>query len=70
MIRHILIILTCIVSVVLTVVILIQTPKQESLSTAFNGEKVYVSSLNKNLIYLTYVLLFLLSVLLIALKLI
>lgn len=70
MIRHILIILTCIVSVVLTVVILIQTPKQESLSTAFNGEKVYVSSLNKTLIYLTYVLLFLLSILLIALKLI
>jgi protein translocase SecG subunit len=70
MIRHILIILTCIVSVVLTVVILIQTPKQESLSTAFNGEKVYVSSLNKTLIYLTYALLLLLSVLLIALKLI
>lgn len=70
MIRHILIILTCIVSVILTVVILIQTPKQESLSTAFNGEKVYVSSLNKTLIYLTYALLLLLSVLLIALKLI
>lgn len=70
MIRHILIILTCIVSVVLTVVILIQTPKQESLSTAFNGEKVYVSSLNKTLIYLTYALLLLLSVLLITLKLI
>ena len=70
MIRHILIILTCIVSVVLTVVILIQTPKQESLSTAFNGEKVYVSSLNKTLIYLTYALLLLLSVLLISLKLI
>lgn len=70
MIRHILIILTCIVSVVLTAVILIQTPKQESLSTAFNGEKVYVSSLNKTLIYLTYALLLLLSVLLIALKLI
>ena len=70
MIRHILIILTCIISTVLTVVILIQTPKQESLSTAFNGEKVYVSSLNKTLIYLTYVLLFLLSILLIALKLI
>lgn len=70
MVRHILIILTCIVSVVLTAVILIQTPKQESLSTAFNGEKVYVSSLNKTLIYLTYVLLLLLSVLLIALKLI
>lgn len=70
MVRHILIILTCIVSVVLTVVILIQTPKQESLSTAFNGEKVYVSSLNKTLIYLTYALLLLLSVLLIALKLI
>lgn len=70
MIRHILIILTCIISVTLTIVILIQTPKQESLSTAFNGEKVYVSSLNKTLIYLTYVLLFLLSILLIALKLI
>lgn len=70
MVRHILIILTCIVSVVLTAVILIQTPKQESLSTAFNGEKIYVSSLNKTLIYLTYVLLSLLSVLLIALKLI
>lgn len=70
MVRHILIILTCIVSVVLTAVILIQTPKQESLSTAFNGEKVYVSSLNKTLIYLTYALLLLLSVLLIALKLI
>lgn len=70
MIRHILIILTCIVSVVLTAVILIQTPKQESLSTAFNGEKVYVSSLNKTLIYLTYALLLLLSILLIALKLI
>lgn len=70
MIRHILIILTCIVSVVLTAVILIQTPKQESLSTAFNGEKVYVSSLNKTLIYLTYALLLLLSVLLITLKLI
>ena len=70
MVRHILIILTCIISVVLTVIILIQTPKQESLSTAFNGEKVYVSSLNKTLIYLTYALLLLLSVLLIALKLI
>lgn len=70
MVRHILIILTCIVSVVLTAVILIQTPKQESLSTAFNGEKVYVSSLNKTLIYLTYVLLFLLSIFLITLKLI
>ena len=70
MIRHILIILTCIVSVVLTVVILIQTPKQESLSTAFNGEKVYVSSLNKALICLTYALLLLLSILLITLKLI
>lgn len=70
MVRHILIILTCIVSVVLTVVILIQTPKQESLSTAFNGEKVYVSSLNKTLIYLTYALLLLLSTLLITLKLI
>lgn len=70
MVRHILIILTCIISVALTIVILIQTPKQESLSTAFNGEKVYVSSLNKTLIYLTYILLFLLSVLLIALKLI
>lgn len=70
MVRHILIILTCIISTVLTVVILIQTPKQESLSTAFNGEKVYVSSLNKTLIYLTYALLLLLSVLLIALKLI
>lgn len=70
MVRHILIILTCIVSVVLTAVILIQTPKQESLSTAFNGEKVYVSSLNKTLIYLTYALLLLLSILLIALKLI
>lgn len=70
MVRHILIILTCIISTVLTVVILIQTPKQESLSTAFNGEKIYVSSLNKTLIYSTYVLLSLLSVLLIALKLI
>lgn len=70
MVRHILIILTCIVSAVLTVVILIQTPKQESLSTAFNGEKVYVSSLNKTLIYLTYALLLLLSILLITLKLI
>ena len=70
MVRHILIILTCIISTVLTVVILIQTPKQESLSTAFNGEKIYVSSLNKTLIYLTYGLLSLLSVLLIALKLI
>lgn len=70
MVRHILIILTCIVSAVLTAVILIQTPKQESLSTAFNGEKVYVSSLNKTLIYLTYALLLLLSILLIALKLI
>ena len=59
MVRHILIILTCIISTVLTVVILIQTPKQ-----------IYVSSLNKTLIYLTYVLLSLLSVLLIALKLI
>jgi len=70
MIRHILIILTCIISVALTIVILIQTPKQESLSTAFSGEKVYVSSLNKTLIYLTYALLLLLSILLIALKLI
>lgn len=70
MVRHILIILTCIISTVLTVVILIQTPKQESLSTAFNGEKVYVSSLNKTLIYLTYALLLLLSILLITLKLI
>lgn len=70
MVRHILIILTCIVSIVLTAVILIQTPKQESLSTAFNGEKVYVSSLNKTLIRMTYLLTLVLVLLLVTIKLI
>ena len=44
MIRHILIILTCIVSILLIGIIFFQSPRQESLSNAFNGEKVYVSS--------------------------
>ena len=40
MIRHILIILTCIVSILLIGIIFFQSPRQESLSNAFNGEKV------------------------------
>lgn len=70
MIRHILIILTCIVSVLLVGIIFFQSPRQESLSNAFNGEKVYVSSLNKTLIRMTYLLTLVLVLLLIALKMI
>ena len=70
MIRHILIILTCIVSILLIGIIFFQSPRQESLSNAFNGEKVYVSSLNKTLIRMTYLLTLVLMLLLIALKMI
>lgn len=70
MIRHILIILTCIVSILLIGIIFFQSPRQESLSNAFNGEKVYVSSLNKTLIRMTYLLTLVLVLLLVALKLI
>ena len=70
MIRHILIILTCIVSILLIGIIFFQSPRQESLSNAFNGEKVYVSSLNKMLIRMTYLLTLVLVLLLIALKMI
>ena len=68
--RHILIIVTVLVSIFLLGVILFQSPKQESLGNAFNGEKVYVSSLNKTLIRLTYIAVVILTLLLIALKLI
>jgi len=68
--RHILIILTCIVSILLIGIIFFQSPRQESLSNAFNGEKVYVSSLNKTLIRMTYLLTLVLVLLLIALKMI
>ena len=68
--RHILIILTCIVSVLLVGIIFFQSPRQESLSNAFNGEKVYVSSLNKTLIRMTYLLTLVLVLLLVTLKLI
>lgn len=70
MIRHILIILTCIVSVLLVGIIFFQSPRQESLSNAFNGEKVYVSSLNKALIRMTYLLTLVLVLLLVVIKLI
>lgn len=70
MIRHILIILTCIVSILLIGIIFFQSPRQESLSNAFNGEKVYVSSLNKTLIRMTYLLTLVLVLLLIVLKMI
>lgn len=70
MIRHILIILTSIVSILLIGIIFFQSPRQESLSNAFNGEKVYVSSLNKTLIRMTYLLTLVLVLLLIALKMI
>lgn len=70
MMKHILIICTAFVSMFLLGVILFQSPKQESLGNAFNGEKVYVSSLNKTLIRLTYIAVVILALLLIALKLI
>ena len=70
MMRHILIILTCIVSILLIGIIFFQSPRQESLSNAFNGEKVYVSSLNKILIRMTYLLTLVLVLLLVAIKLI
>lgn len=70
MMRHILIILTCIVSILLIGIIFFQSPRQESLSNAFNGEKVYVSSLNKILIRMTYLLTLILVSLLVILKLI
>lgn len=70
MMRHILIILTCIVSILLIGIIFFQSPRQESLSNAFNGEKVYVSSLNKTLIRMTYLLTLVLVLLLIAIKMI
>lgn len=70
MVRHILIILTCIVSILLIGIIFFQSPRQESLSNAFNGEKVYVSSLNKTLIRMTYLLTLVLVLLLVTLKLI
>ena len=68
--RHILIILTCIVSILLIGIIFFQSPRQESLSNAFNGEKVYVSSLNKTLIRMTYLLTLVFVLLLVTLKLI
>lgn len=68
--RHILIILTCIVSILLIGIIFFQSPRQESLSNAFNSEKVYVSSLNKTLIRMTYLLTLVLVLLLVTLKLI
>lgn len=68
--RHILIILTCIASILLIGIIFFQSPRQESLSNAFNGEKVYVSSLNKTLIRMTYLLTLVLVLLLVTLKLI
>lgn len=68
--RHILIILTCIVSILLIGIIFFQSPRQENLSNAFNGEKVYVSSLNKTLIRMTYLLTLVLVLLLVTLKLI
>lgn len=68
--RHILIILTCIVSILLIGIIFFQSPRQESLNNAFNGEKVYVSSLNKTLIRMTYLLTLVLVLLLVTLKLI
>lgn len=68
--RHILIILTCIVSILLIGIIFFQSPRQESLSNAFNGEKVYVSSLNKTLIRMTCLLTLVLVLLLVTLKLI
>ena len=68
--RHILIILTCIVSILLIGIIFFQSPRQESLSNAFNGEKVCVSSLNKTLIRMTYLLTLVLVLLLVTLKLI
>ena len=68
--RHILIILTCIVSILLIGIIFFQSPRQESLSNAFNGETVYVSSLNKTLIRMTYLLTLVLVLLLVTLKLI
>lgn len=70
MIRHILIILTCIVSILLIGIIFFQSPRQESLSNAFNGEKIYVSSLNKTLIRMTYLLTLILVLLLVAIKMI
>lgn len=70
MMRHILIILTCIVSILLIGIIFFQSPRQESLSNAFNGEKVYVSSLNKTLIRMTYLLTLVLVLLLVVLKMI
>lgn len=70
MIRHILIILTCVVSVLLIGIIFFQSPRQESLSNAFNGEKVYISSLNKTLIRMTYLLTLVLVLLLVAIKMI
>ena len=46
------IILIFILSIILAVLILSQSPKQESLATAFNGEKVYKNkSLQKALIF-------------------
>ena len=70
MMRHILIILTYIVSILLIGIIFFQSPRQESLSNAFNGEKVYVSSLNKTLIRMTYLLTLILVLLLVAIKMI
>lgn len=70
MVRHILIILTCVVSVLLIGIIFFQSPRQESLSNAFNGEKVYISSLNKTLIRMTYLLTLVLVLLLVAIKMI
>lgn len=58
------IILIFILSIILAVLILSQSPKQESLATAFNGEKVYKNKIETLIMRLTFFISFIIGVIL------
>ena len=58
------IILIFILSIILAVLILSQSPKQESLTTAFNGEKVYKNKIETLIMRLTFFVSFIIGVIL------
>lgn len=58
------IILIFILSIILAVLILSQSPKQESLATAFNGEKVYKNKIETLIMRLTFFVSFIIGVIL------
>ena len=58
------IILIFILSIILAVLILSQSPKLESLATAFNGEKVYKNKIETLIMRLTFFISFIIGVIL------